>query len=162
MEIRSLDELNYNDITQLYNISTPSFVFIPDGVYEFGYYTVKKEEEMRIDLIIKSIYETDAYMKDLDVILYMNNIDNPLNIKEDDELYFPSEKYLDEYRYYPIEVDSSDVNIIEKLSIPNKTTRVDNNRENFIKNGFALPPVVSKQNKIPVTIQNGKIIAGGL
>ena len=162
MDIKSLNELNYNADKDMYNLYSPSFLKLPDGFYNFDYYIVSKEEEMRIDLIMKSIYGNNSYTPDLDVMLYLNDIDNPLNIKEGDILYYIDSSKFGDYRYYPIETDSEDTKIIEQLSIQNKTTRVDSNRENFIKNGFALPPVVSKQNKIPVTVQNGKIVAGGL
>ena len=51
------------------------------GTIKLNEYVVPMEEEMRIDLILKSIYELDYisivdYYGEIDVLLTINNIDN--------------------------------------------------------------------------------------
>ena len=56
----------------------------------------------------------------------------------------------------------TDADIKKQLSVPNKTTRIDKNRQNFVDNNYSLPPVVSSNNKPPVSVTSDKIIVGGL
>jgi hypothetical protein len=58
-------------------------------------YKVVLEDEMRVDLFFKNIYGIESsvlhlYLHD-DIILYINNIDNPLSIKEGMLLRYPLE-----------------------------------------------------------------------
>ncbi len=158
MNIKSLEEAKYED--GFYGIETPSFVYRED-IMLFTY-TVQKFEEMRIDLVMKSIYAESYNFMDLDVILYINGIDNPLNISEGDSILYPSQSELVEFRYYERGNFTENKKISEKLGIPNKTTRKDENRENFVNNGYSLPPVVLAESKQPVRITSDKIIIGGL
>ena len=52
--------------------------------------------------------------------------------------------------------------IKERLSFPNKSTRKDKSREDFIKGGYSLPPVVLETPRPPVSIKDGKFSIGGL
>ena len=50
-------------------------------------FEVQDWEEMRIDLIFQRMYnlepnEVNIYLAEIDVILFINQIDNPLNIKK--------------------------------------------------------------------------------
>ena len=80
-DITSLLKINTED-GQLYDLFSQTFSLKRLPNYE---YIVRKEEEMRIDLISFSIYKTTDYA---DMILNLNDIDNPLNIKSGDVIYY--------------------------------------------------------------------------
>jgi hypothetical protein len=143
-----------------YNIAAPSFIW--DTGYNFESYIVPKEEEMRIDLVINSMYNGVFDFKDLDVILYLNNIDNPLNIIEGMVLIYPIIDDFDQFRYTENGEPAFNKDITKTLSVPNKTTRIDPNRQNYIDNGYSLPPVVNTESKSPIVTDSSNIIIGGL
>jgi hypothetical protein len=49
-----------------------------------------------------------------------------------------------------------------KLSVPNKSTKKDTNREKYKENNYSLPPVVLSKPREPVRLENGKFSIGGL
>ena len=126
------------------------------------------EEEMRIDLILKSIYELDYisiedYYGEIDVLLTINNIDNPLNIKRGQIIKYPSIIDLDSYRITEEEDLSAESNkALRAISVPSKKTRVDNSRSNYNKTGLALPPIAKSNPKDAVVIKNGNFNIGGI
>jgi len=161
MDIYSLSQLNYNNITKQFNIYYPQFFY--SNRNNLNTYIVQKGEEMRIDLVLLSMYNDDSLvLPNIDVILFINGIDNPLNIFEGDVLYYPAQSALDSYRYVFSESSKAGQNIRKALAVPNKTTIKDDNRKKFIDNGFALPPVVLSESKPPVRIEGDKIVIGGL
>lgn len=144
-----------------YSLFSPSFVWGANN--PFSTYVVEKSEEGRIDLIMQSIYGTDlSYFPDLDIILYLNDIDNPLNILEGTEIIYIQANLLDNYRYRDLGDSVVNDDIKKALSVPNKTTRTDKNRQKFVDNNYSLPPVVSSDNTPPVKVTSNKIIVGGL
>jgi hypothetical protein len=161
MDIYSLSQLNYNQTTQLFNIYYPQFFYTRKE--NLNKYIVQGGEEMRIDLVMLSMYSEDTLvLPSIDVILFINGIDNPLNIFVGDVLYYPSQEALDSYRFVFNQSSKAGQNIRKALSVPNKTTRIDSNRKKFIDDGFLLPPVVLDETKSPVRLENGKIVIGGL
>jgi hypothetical protein len=161
MDIYSLSQLNYNQTTRLFNIYYPQFFYTKKE--SLNTYIVQKGEEMRIDLVMMSMYNDDTLvLPNIDVILFINGIDNPLNIFEGDILYYPQQSALENYRYVFSQGTQPGRNIRKALSVPNKTTKVDSNRKKFIDNGFVLPPVVLDETKSPVRVEGGKIVIGGL
>jgi len=161
MDIVSLSQLNYNDRTRLFNIYYPQFFYTRNE--SLNTYIVQRDEEMRIDLVMLSMYNDDALvLPNIDVILFINGIDNPLNIFEGDLLYYPQQSSLETYRFVFEQGSNAGQNIRKALSVPNKTTKVDGNRKKFIDNGFVLPPVVLDESKSPVRVEDGKIVIGGL
>jgi hypothetical protein len=161
MDIYSLSQLNYNQTTQLFNIYYPQFFYTRKET--LNKYIVQRGEEMRIDLVMLSMYnENTLVLPSIDVILFINGIDNPLNIFVGDVLYYPPQEALDSYRFVFTEGSKTGQNIRKALSVPNKTTKVDKNRKKFIDDGFLLPPVVLDETKSPVRLEGGKIVIGGL
>ena len=149
------------DGTIIYNLFSPSFVWGANN--PFSTYIVEVSEEGRIDLIMQSIYGTDiSYFNSLDVLLYLNDIDNPLSILAGTEIIYIKGDLLDDYRYTEIGGGTIETDIKEALAVPNKTTRVDKNRQKYVDNDYSLPPVVSSDNTPPVKVTNDKIIVGGL
>lgn len=161
MDIYSLSQLNYNQTTQLFNIYYPQFFYTRKET--LNTYIVQQGEEMRMDLVMLSMYNEDTLvLPDIDVILFINGIDNPLNIFVGDMLYYPPQEALDNYRFVFNQDSKTGQNIRKALSVPNKTTKIDKNRKKFIDDGFVLPPVVLDETKPPVRLENGKIVIGGL
>ena len=125
-------------------------------------YVVQKEEDMRIDLIMQSMYGEDLnFFENIDIICFINNIDNPLNIFVGQKLYYPSPGELDSYRITTNSKNSSS-RVKNKLAVPNKTTRKDNNRSKYVDNGYSLPPVVLNSPKAPVRVEGQSILVGGV
>jgi hypothetical protein len=100
----------------------------------------------------------------MDVICYINNIDNPLNIKAGVVIKYTTN--LGDIKDFRVLNTDDDLNnkskIKERLSFPNKSTRKDKSREDFIKGGYSLPPVVLETPRPPVSIKDGKFSIGGL
>ncbi len=161
MDIKSLKNIKFNYKDNKYNIYYPQLLFRPD--IELNAYTVQRGEEMRVDLIMMSMYNDDSYvLEHIDVILFINGIDNPLNIVEGDVLYFPESQNLDFWRFTFEPKSKSGESVRKALSTPNKTSRVDSNRKKFLESGYSLPPVVLSESKAPVRLENGKIVIGGI
>lgn len=161
MNIISLNESKFNTNTQTYRLLNPSF-FYANGV-SLDSIVVERDREMRPDLIMKDMYGYDN-LENLDIILYINGIDNPLNIPVGTILYYPSSGDLDRFRFAEIYDNySSDKTTIKKsLSTPNKTTREDKKRGDYLANGYSLPPTVLDTPRPPVRLENGNILVGGL
>ena len=127
-------------ITNLYDLFTVTFLYNTSVV--LSDYTVTIDDEMRIDIVLSNMYNfdfinLDSYLGDIDVILFINNIDNPLNIKEGMKLKYPSTHGdLDKFRYV-LPSDMNNTSVTQQLATPNtpnKTTRVDKTRQNYIEN----------------------------
>ena len=163
MDIVSLTETYFinNRIINGWDIYAPSFIKSSD-VTQLNVYEVQKGEDMRIDLVMMSIYDDPYLLKDLDVILYINDIDNPLNIREGMMIYYPDRESLEGFRYYENNDETTSKSIKQKLGVLNKTTRKDENRKKFLDANYSLPPTVNRETKPAVTISNGNIFVGGL
>ena len=161
MNIKSLNESKFNSITQTYRLLGPSFIYTANIF--LNSVEVTKDREMRPDLIMKDMYGYDN-LENLDIILYINGIDNPLNIPIGTILYYPSADDLDSFRFAQKDDNfTSNKNSIKSaLSIPNKTTREDKKRGDYLANGYSLPPTVLDTPKPPVRLENGNILVGGL
>ncbi len=166
MNVKCLDKYTrFDPQLDLYDLTTPSFYYIEEvNMFEFK---VQKWHEMRIDLIFKDMYNIEdnavgVFLEDFDIILYINNIDNAINIKEGLTLMYPSQEDLSKFRR-PLSVDDKDkFKVREKLIVPNKSTRKDKTREEFKENDYSLPPVVMESPRAPVRISNGKFSIGGI
>lgn len=171
MDINSLS----NDIKKdtsingsLYDLFTITFLY--DTRIVLSDYTVTSYDEMRIDLVLSNMYNfdfvnLDLHLGDIDVILFINNIDNPLNIKEGMVLKHPtSYSDIDKFRYV-LPSDMNNTSVTQQLATPNtpnKKTRVDKTRQSYIENDYSLSPVVLDTPREPVRITNGRFSIGGL
>jgi hypothetical protein len=168
MDIKSLYKyIKKSQDTGFYDLFTPTFISNPN--ISLNQYIVTKDDEMRIDLVFGNMYSIDnsdlaTYLEDIDVILYINNIDNPLNIKEGMILDYPIIGELEDYRYLPPTTLSNN-SITKQLgtpNTPNKTTKRDPSRQNYIENDYSLSPVVLDTPREPVRIVDGRFSIGGL
>ena len=181
MNIISLKTQNKKKISsRLFDLTVPDIIFIDIDISSqnssvtYDVIEVEEQHEMRVDLLFRDMYnlqpnEANIYLGNIDVILSINNIDNPLNIKKGMILKFPR---IDEFPNFRVSPDGDPFNkknntsVRDKLTFPNKKTRKDGSRENFKDSGYSLPPVVLRKPKKPVNIiRDGDefiIAAGGL
>lgn len=169
MDFKSLTDsyTKFDTENDVYDLFTSTFVYRDD--IALSEYVVERGFDMRLDLIFEKIYNLEPdvvglYLVDMDVICYINNIDNPLNIKEGSVIKYPTDLgNIREFRVLDIDQDLNNKSKIkERLSFPNKSTRKDKSREDFIKGGYSLPPVVLETPRPPVSIKDGKFSIGGL
>jgi hypothetical protein len=168
MDFLSLNEyLIFDPTNDVFDLFTSTFRYNVD--VNLSEYMVQREFDMRLDLIFQDMYnlepnEVGNYLGDMDVICYINNIDNPLNIKAGVVIKYPTN--LGDIKDFRVLNTDDDLNnkskIKERLSFPNKSTRKDKSREDFIKGGYSLPPVVLETPRPPVSIKDGKFSIGGL
>lgn len=125
-------------------------------------YEVQQKQDMRIDLVILDMYENDYdRLQDIDVILKINDINNPLNIYPGMKLYYPSAGTLQEYRLE--REDSKSTETKKAMGIPNKSTKNDPNRKKYLDGEYSLPPTVRNTPVEPVRLTpDGQISVGGV
>jgi hypothetical protein len=162
MNITSISNIK-SDGTAFWNFFAPNVGFNTNAdLYD---YTVQKYEEMRIDNVMLSIYpDYNASLSDVDIILYINGIDNPLNIVEGMNIKYPQYEMLGSFRIFLADTSKVGKNIRDVLSTaaPNKSTRKDNSRQKFVENNYLLPPVVLAKTRPPVRTGDGTILIGGM
>ena len=170
MEIISISEeikakrLPDEDGNIIYDLFKSNFLIDPS--INLNEYVVGIEDEMRIDIVMSNIYgisieDTGTYLKEIDIILHINGINNPLNIKRGMIIKYPNFAEIFNFRVQEEDVDVAN-SVKKRLSFPNKKTRKDKSRQEFIDNGYSLPPTVLKTPKDPVRIEDGKFVIGGL
>lgn len=129
------------------------------------YLIVDEVQEMRIDLIVKNMYGDlgPRIYEAIDVILAINFILNPLNIKRGTVLAFPKNiESIDNFRYTESNFNPETVNVQEAIAVANKSTKKDNKRAAFVANGYSLPPTINQKSISPVRIENGAFSFGGV
>lgn len=165
MNFKSLKDLKKEPIDEFYDLSTPNLIYRND--IEFGEYIVDQDDIMRIDLIYQKMYglefnEVGNSLENIDIILYINDIDNPLNIIKGQVLLFPPFDNLERFRRSEEQIEESRLSIREKLVVPNKSTKKDSNRLKYIEQDYSLPPVVLKTPREPVRLDGNRISVGGI
>lgn len=135
----------------LYNLFDPTFKL--NTGYNLREFIVSPEQEMRIDLVCKEIYDS---VDQVDFLCNLNNIDNPLNIKEGDSILYCNYGAISDFRVKI--TDNNDVRA--KLLNVNKSTKKDNNRQRYVEQNFALPPNMKQVPDSAVKIENGQIVIG--
>jgi len=116
-------------------------------------YIIQRGEEMRADLICDNLYDN---VDNVDMLCNYNGIDNPLNFKEGETIFYPMESNVSKLRY-------SDPNLQENdllTQSPTKTTRKDPNREEYINNNRSLPPTQLSRRIDPLTSENDDLSIG--
>lgn len=171
MDIISINEfVRFDSDLDLYNLISPSLFFINDSLTNIVLkeFTVEEHHEMRIDLVFRDMYELEPnevgiYLGNIDIICFLNNIDNPLNIKKGMVLKYPQLDDFDRFRFSTSDdTFNKKEDVRSKLVVPNKSTRKDKDRSKFKDNGFSIPPVILDKPKPPVRIKNGRFSVGGL
>jgi hypothetical protein len=150
MKIYDIDKLE-KDSSGNYNLTQLTFQADYTSL-SYQQYEVQKGEEMRIDLVCESIYGNTDYV---DIILNVNNIDNPLNIQEGTILIYPTGN-IDSLRYSDIKKQ----NTAEVLANTNKQQRKDNNRKKYVENKYSLPPTIMNDRTQQYDISSDVIVLG--
>lgn len=152
MDIYDISTLN-KDSYGNYDLTQNTFELKLDGSIKYGQYIVEEGEEMRIDLVCQKIYGDIKYV---DILCNVNNIDNPLNIKEGSILIFPINN-IDSLRFSSKEKVSDD---IKSLANSNKSSRKDDNRKIYNNNNLSLPPTILEDNIDQFDINGPNIVVG--
>lgn len=152
MKLYDLDKL-IRDTKQddLYNFFDPTFKM--NKGYKLTQYVVAPEEEMRIDLISKSMYDD---VNQCDFILDVNDIDNPLNIMAGDILIYPEFATIQEYRIQVVDNNNARAQLLNA----NKTSRKDSSRKKYVEDNFSLPPTFLETPAASVRIESNQIVIG--
>ena len=150
MKIYDIDTLEKDDSGN-YNLTQLTFQ-TDFNTITYQQYEVQKGEEMRIDLVCESIYGNLNY---IDIILNVNNIDNPLNIQEGTIIIYPTGN-VDGLRYSDIKKQ----NTAEVLANTNKQQRKDNNRKKYVENKYSLPPTIMNERIQQYDISSDVIVLG--
>jgi hypothetical protein len=172
MDIISINQsIRFDDDLDLFDLFKPTLIYlddVPGTEIDYKSFVVEEYHEMRIDLLFRDMYgfepsEVGVYLGNIDIICFINDIDNPLNIKRGMVLRYPPMEDFDKFRFN----DDRDnfgkkEDVKSRLVVPNKSTRKDKSREKFKEAGFSLPPVVLDKPRPPVRIKNGKFSIGGL
>lgn len=125
-------------------------------------YTVEKEQDMRLDTVMLAVYNNDSsVLSNMDIICYINDLDNPLNIYPGMKLIFPRIEDFEAFRVdYSNKTETSKIKTL--LGTRNKTTRKDENRTKYLENNYSLPPTVMTTPREPVRLVGENIVMGGL
>jgi hypothetical protein len=151
MEIYDIDKLvKFGD--NLYDLTKITFIH-RYGDVQYAEYKVKKGEEMRIDLVCDSIYGSTDY---IDIILNVNKISNPLNIKEGVSIIYPLPQFIEDLRYQ----EDKKTQVQEAIANPNKATKSDPSRKKYIEQGYSLPPTVLNRSTEQVKVEGDNIKVG--
>ena len=144
-------DINQTDVnipTGLYDLLEPTFTLKDISRSKI---TVTKEQEMRIDIISNDIYQSVNYA---DLLLDINGIDNPLNIKAGDIIeYIP----LDQLTNYRVSPNTTAENRRTLLS-PNKSSAKDTTRQQYVEDNYQLPPTFLENTGSPVSTSGTKVI----
>lgn len=172
MDIISINEfVRFDSSLNLYNLVDPTLIYLDDvpGIdITYRDFLVEEHHEMRVDLLLRDMYDLEpnvvwSYLGNIDIICFINDIDNPLNIKKGMTLRYPE---IGDFGKFRLNRDNDTFgkkeDVKSKLVVPNKTTRKDKSREKFKDAGYSLPPVVLDKPKPPVRISNGRFSVGGL
>lgn len=165
MNIKSINETRTNNSEQdgLFDLFQSSFLYRQDIAFET--IEVQEHEEMRIDLIFQRMYnyepnEVGIYLDAIDVILFINHIDNPLNVRKGMILKFPLFGEIGNFRFTEETNRKSDRKPL--LAVPNVSTRKDKSREQFKNSNFSLPPVALAEPRPSIRRDDGTLKIGGL
>ncbi len=156
MIVSDLDNLSRDPKqNDLYNLIELTFDYTKLNPNLLQPHIVLPEEEMRIDLICNSIYNSTDYTE---FLLKLNFIDNPLNIKEGDLINFVDSAIIDSFKL-------SNTNIATTRNIllnTNKSTKKDTNRQDYIDSNYSLPPTYLSEPGESVKIEGGQIVIGNV
>lgn len=171
VDLKSVNFGNFNSSKNIYDDSfmNPT-INVDRSLLEdsdnFLIYIVPDFQEMRIDLIVGSIYgniNNKSAMEAIDIILALNEIDNPLNIMGGMRIIYPSNlENINNFRVADVKSMKEESQSTSVLGKANKNTRVDNRRKAFIENGYSLPPTVNKTPVSPIRIEDNSFLIGGV
>lgn len=149
MKLHDITSLKRNQSqSDLYDLSEPTFNFTSTRYFER---TILPEEEMRIDLVSYNLYGSTDYA---DILLRVNEIINPLNIKSGDVIIYPDASSLLSFRVTPPNPAA------ERSTLLNSTRAniKDPRRTQFLENNIRTAPTVLQVPQSPIQINNDSIV----
>jgi len=152
MNIYDIDQLKKSKDIDLFDFTKLTFRTLFDQV-NYANYIVRKGEEMRIDLVCQSIY---GNVGNIDILLNVNNISNPLNIKEGSIIIYPDFSSIPNFRI-AVEVKNS---VQRRIANVEKSVTTDPNRQKYTDQNFSLPPTVLDRPTEQVKIEGDTIKVG--
>ena len=152
MDIKDLDLLK-RDINQgnLYDLTQNNLKFVPN--LPSTYFVLSDEEEMRADLVSYAIYNN---VDNVDYLLNLNDIDNPLNLMSGDYIKWVSPTTLNSIEINVSKVDTVSLGLLNT----NKKTQVDPTRQVYVSNEYSFPPTFNEAGGPPAAISGNTIILG--
>ncbi len=135
----------------LFDLTTRTYTYKFNEI-SYSRYKVQKGEEMRMDLVCKSIY---GNIDNIDIILNANNISNPLNIKEGTIIIYPNETSISLLRYQEVSKTKSKI-----LANPDRSTSPDQDRQKYIDQNLSIPPNILEKPMSQVSIDGGLLKIG--
>ena len=153
MELQELKSLQKSIITDLYDLGFSNFVYSQEIIDQYPNlkYRVNSSREMRMDLISQDLYGEPDFA---DFLMLINNIKNIMSINENTIIQYVPKQVIPAFRP---ELSNTD-NIRKDVSLTDRQTRKDENREEF-KN--ELPVTMTSKDYNPVKYNDGGVILGG-
>lgn len=152
MKVFDIDNLKKGD-DGLYDLTTRTYKRVMNGIPYLSY-KVQKGEEMRIDLVCRSIY---GNIDNIDLILNSNNISNPLNIKEGTIIIYPRSTEIDLLRYQEANKEKS-----RTLANPDRSSSPDSDRQKYIDQNLSIPPNILPSPMSQVSTDGGLLKVGNV
>lgn len=151
MEFYDIDKLvRDNKQNNLYDFFVPTFQYV-GAIPSSTQFLVSEEQTMRMDLVSQLTYNTDD---NVDILLSINYIDNPLNIMEGDNLVCPTAENISGYRLDIVGRDSN----VKAIADSEKSTFVDENRKKFVADNFNITPTSLQEPQDPLKFTTDQII----
>jgi len=150
MKWRSIDLMNNISQSNESEYDLTQTVWTKVNSINYYLYIVDSFDEMRLDTICYKIYGTTDHV---DFLCFLNDIINPLNIKEGDALMYVNSEDISQYKIDPDQT----LNIRSQLINLSKIKKVDKNRREFNDEKSALPPTVKSSGSNPVSFDNGTV-----
>lgn len=155
IEFKSVENLERDkDQKGLYDLYTTFFIN-NKSVFVFGY-KVQRGESMKINTICNKIYNNYNH---LSFLLDLNNILNPLTIKEGDLLLYVKEDDIPNFTA-PAEEGKKIRDKVINNAISSKKQNANKSRKDYIKKrtqSDPLPPNIKQNTSKSLTIDNGVI-----
>lgn len=118
---------------------------------------IMRDDVMRIDTLMRRLYGNNPYaMQYLDIILKINNIDNPFNLNEGQVIYYPPMERIEMYTIEESDDKDTTESIRNAISTPSKQ-RYDKNRKEYV-DSYSLPPTMTSESEYPIKINDNKIV----
>ncbi len=146
---RDVNQSNY------YDLFVQTYASLGDDV-QLRYYIVDRSRAMRLDLVCTDLY---GDISNLQMLMFINNIDNPFGVKENDLIFWIEAKDLSKATVVdPKVLDDGRDNLINAF----KASVSDPARSAYLQNrgNDQLPPNVVADNSPKIIIDNNKIIVG--
>jgi hypothetical protein len=152
MKMFDIDSLRRDEKQDgLFDLFEPTFQNLSG--YQQSNYVVGPETMMRMDLICNELYKN---VDNVDFLLNLNDIDNPLNIMEKDNIFYTGINVIPDFRLNEVDKKSTR----NKLLNANKSSKKDPARTNFIEEDKALSPNLLPEPSSPISFEGNELILG--